>query len=174
MNTQYLRGARVQLSPFKKKHFTRIYISWLNDQKVVKFSEQRHQRHTKKSCITYIKRKNSKLFAIELHNSLHIGNISVHKNTANKTADIGILIGEKKEWGKGYGTEALGLVLKMLLQDRAIRKITAGSMAENKSMIKIAHACGMHVEAIVPKFFLWKKKEIDLVLMAKYNARFKK
>ena len=77
----------------------------------------------------------------------------------NGTADLGILIGERKECGKGYGGEALGLVLKMLLQDATIRKITAGAMSENKGMIKLACGCGMKIEAVIPKYFFGTERK---------------
>ena len=86
--------SNLKILPFEKKHFTKRYISWLNDKDVVKFSEQRHQKHTRKTCQSYIKslKKNrGKLFAIELLNRRHIGNISVHRNIKNSTAEIGIL-----------------------------------------------------------------------------------
>lgn len=91
----------------------------------------------------------------------------------NGTADLGILIGEKKEWGKGYGGEAFGLVLKVLLQDATIRKITAGAMSANKGMINLACGCGMKIEAVIPKYFYWNGMEVDLVCMAKYNRSFR-
>lgn len=169
--------SNLKILPFGKKHFTKRYISWLNDKDVVEFSEQRHQKHTRKTCQSYIKslKKNKgKLYAIELRNHCHIGNISVHRNIENGTAEIGILIGEKKEWGKGYGGEALSLILKMLLQDATIRKITAGAMSENKGMIKLACGSGMKIEAVIPKYFYWNQRQINLVYMAKYNPKFKK
>jgi RimJ/RimL family protein N-acetyltransferase len=173
----HLNGHFVRVLPFVQKHFTRRYISWLNDAEVVRFSEQRHQKHTNKTCQKYIKSfRNTKnqLLAIELkENHHHIGNISILRNMKNGTADLGILIGERKEWGKGYGGEAFGLVLKMLLQDATIRKITAGAMSENKGMIKLACGSGMKIEAVIPKYFYWNRREVDLVYMAKYNRSFR-
>lgn len=162
--------------PFKRNHFHGRYISWLNDPDIVRFSEQRHEKHTRKSCQKYIKtftKTKNQLLAIEVNkNRFHIGNISITRNPNNASADIGILIGEKNEWGKGYGSEAVGLALKKLLQDSTIRKITIGAMAENKAMIKLARNCGMKNEARISKYFLWNGKEVDLVTMVKYNPKF--
>lgn len=177
MKDSYLNGHSVRVLPFTQKHFTQRYISWLNDPEVVRFSEQRHQKHTKKTCQKYItsfKNTKNKLLAIELKDSHHhIGNISILRNMQNRVADIHILIGEKKEWGKGYGGEAFELVLKMLLQDANIRKISAGAMSENKGMIKLACSCEMKVEAVIPKYFYWNGKEVDLVCMAKYSQSYR-
>ena len=130
---KHLKGRFVRVVSFERKHLTKRYISWLNDQEIVRFSEQRHQKHTYKTCQQYIKclqKTGNQLLAIEIKDKpYHIGNISILRNKKNSSADLGILIGEKKEWGKGYGGEAFGLVLKMLLQDTGIRKITAGTMS---------------------------------------------
>mgnify|MGYP006139229499 CR=1 FL=1 len=36
----------VTVTNFTRRHLTSNYISWLNDQELVKYSEQRHLNHT--------------------------------------------------------------------------------------------------------------------------------
>jgi RimJ/RimL family protein N-acetyltransferase len=43
----------------------------------------------------------------------HIGNIGlIEINRRTRSAEVGIMIGEKSEWNKGYGTEAMELMLQ--------------------------------------------------------------
>ena len=46
----------IKLKKFNKTYITPQYISWLNDKKLMQFSEQRHYNHNKKTCLNYLKK----------------------------------------------------------------------------------------------------------------------
>src|SRR5207244_3399093 len=49
-----------------------------------------------------------KVFAIETLNEELIGSVGLHNiNWVERKAELGIMIGEKEFWGKGYGSEAV-------------------------------------------------------------------
>ncbi|MFA5629684.1 MAG: GNAT family N-acetyltransferase [Dehalococcoidales bacterium] len=51
-------------------------------------------------------------FSIETHNGEHIGNCAYYNvNRFRREAEIGILIGNRDYWDKGYGKEALVLLI---------------------------------------------------------------
>jgi len=55
-------------------------------------------------------------FAIEDENGHHIGNIMYYNlDTARREAEIGISIGEREYWSRGYGTDALSAMASLLL-----------------------------------------------------------
>jgi RimJ/RimL family protein N-acetyltransferase len=64
-------------------------------------------------------------------------------NLPNRRVDMGILIGRKSLWGRGYGQEAWGAALDYLLHDSRIDRVTGGCHVENKKMIQIMEAVGM-------------------------------
>lgn len=138
---------RLMLTPFTEKELTSLYISWLNNPKVVKYSELRHTQHTMESCKKYyesFKNTPHQFWAIKIKkNESHIGNITVHTDVNNKVADIGILIGETTIWGQGYGLESWKAMCTELKKKDAIRKITAGTLSINFGMIKIMQHSGM-------------------------------
>ena len=45
---------KIKLVKFNKKFLTKRYISWLNDKKLMRFSEQRFKKHTLNSCKKYL------------------------------------------------------------------------------------------------------------------------
>ena len=49
-----MRGGNVILRPFTACDIDEVYISWLNDSDVVRFSNQRFQVHDKRSCLRYL------------------------------------------------------------------------------------------------------------------------
>ncbi len=51
--------------------------------------------------------------AIDLPEPTHIGNVGVHHlDWRHRQCEIGIVIGEKQHWGKGYGPAAFALLLE--------------------------------------------------------------
>jgi RimJ/RimL family protein N-acetyltransferase len=169
-----LTTQRCRIEPFTRARLSERYVGWLNDPDVVRFSEQRHRRHTLISCEQY-----ANSFADSPHyfwaiiandDALgHIGNINAYVDEPNGTADVGILIGEKSVWGKGYGAEAWSAVCRFLLADRRLRKVTAGTTANNLGMLGIMKRCGMQEDGRRRKQIVIEGQSVDLV----YGAIFR-
>jgi len=145
---QEIRTERLRLVPFGEEFLTPRYVDWLNDPQVVRFSRQRHSVHTLESCRRYWQSFHgtpNRLWAIvEAAEGLgHIGNLSASIDPRDEVADLGILIGERGAWGRGYGAEAWKAVCRHLFEGQGVRKITAGTYATNLAMLGIMRAAGM-------------------------------
>lgn len=162
--TTNLVTARLKLTPLFPDDVDDRYVGWLNDPAVVRYSEQRHRRHTIESCrdfVASIDHTHSHLWAISVEGR-HIGNISAYRDRYNGTAEVGMLIGETAVWGSGYGREAWGAVCDWLLAGKS-RMVTAGTMAENKAMIRIFKSTGMIINGYRPGYFLLDGKPVDMI-----------
>jgi [ribosomal protein S5]-alanine N-acetyltransferase len=168
---------RLRLEPFGLVHLTARYVSWLNDPDVVRFSEQRHHRHSLESCRAYVAsvaESTGYLWAIVAKDTTlgHIGNISAVLDPANALADVAILLGERMVWGRGFGGEAWTAVCRFLL-DSGVRKVAAGTLALNHGMLRIMTRAGMHEDGRRVRHYLVNGVATDLVHMALFsdNAR---
>lgn len=178
MKAPILETDRLRLEPLGEALLTKTYVGWLNDPEVVRYSEQRHHRHTLESCRAFVAgfdRGPDCLWAIREKAPAadgsplrHIGNISIEVDEPNRVADIRILIGEKDAWGKGLGAEAWIAVMDHLFGERGMRKITAGTMAENLGMLKIMEKAGMREDGRRRGQCLLDGRPVDMV----YTARF--
>ena len=65
-----------------------------------------------------------------------------------KSAEIGIGIGEPALWSKGLGREALGLLVKHLVDDKGAHRINLHVLAYNDRAIASYRAAGFDVEGI--------------------------
>jgi [ribosomal protein S5]-alanine N-acetyltransferase len=168
--TVEIKSDRLIVCSFQKNLITDRYIRWLNDKQVVKYSEQRHRHHTRTSCTKYyesFKGTNNLFLSIILKEGLsHIGNVTVTLDQYNGIADIAIMIGEKKVWGKGLGKEAWSLTLEYLMGRKDVRKITAGTMSVNVPMLSIMKASGMMEEGVKEAQFILDGHEVDLVFFS--------
>jgi RimJ/RimL family protein N-acetyltransferase len=159
--------------PFEERHLTARYVAWLNEPEVVRYSEQRHHRHTLESCKVYFESFRGAadhFLAIEADDVHlgHIGNIGVSVDLPNRVADVSILVGEKRAWGTGLATVAWYGVLTELFQAQQIRKVTAGTMAVNESMLRLMSRSGMHIECVKSRQFILDGQEIDLVMASAF------
>ena len=161
---------KIKLVKFRRQHITPQYIGWLNDSELVQYSEQRHHKHTYETCLEYYKSfiGSPNLFyaVIDAESNEHVGNINAIIDTYNSVADIGILIAKGNH---GYGFVAWSKMIEILFNEKKARKITAGTMAMNDSMIKIFKKSKMQKEYVKKRHFLCDKKEVDLLGYCIYN-----
>ncbi len=165
---------RLEIVPFSEDFISERYLSWLHDKEVVKFSDQRFRDHTLESCSAYLasfKDSPHLFWAIceKKANYGHIGNMNAYIDMNHFTADIGILLGEKKIWEHGYGTEAWTGVCRFLFSELNIRKITAGTLEVNNGMINVMKRSGMVEDGRRSKQCLFEGLEVDMVYYAIYN-----
>src|SRR5260370_22360467 len=108
-------GERIFLEPLNPENFSSDYASWMQNQEVLRYLTGRTKAYSHQELKDYIIKMNESdanyFFGIFLkRGNLHIGNIKIGSiDPMHQFADIGLLIGNKNEWGKGYATEAISL-----------------------------------------------------------------
>jgi [ribosomal protein S5]-alanine N-acetyltransferase len=145
-------------------------VAWLRDPDVVRFSEQRHKNHTLSTQLRYISSFIGRIWAIYLiKDDVHIGNLTAAHDAHNNIADVGILIGEKAYWGKGYGHEAWNAACNWLIarDGGGIRKLEAGCMKENTAMLKIIRKSRFVQEGERPHHFLLNDVPVSAMLFGR-------
>ena len=161
---------RTKFVPFDDRFLTDTYVSWLNDPRVVRFSEQRHRHHTRETCRAYWKSFEGSphhFWAVVLRDDgRHIGNVTATVDLANRVGEISIMLGETDLWGHGYGAEAWKAACQFLLHKAGMRKVEAGTMATNAGMLGIMRKAGMVEEGRRLRHFLWEGQTVDLVQVA--------
>ncbi|WP_255011921.1 GNAT family N-acetyltransferase [Cyanobium sp. Cruz-8D1] len=163
---------RLRLRPFHSADINATYLSWLNDLEVTRFSNQRFIEHTADSCAVYLshfERSGNNFLLIEkTQDQRPIGTATVYRKSQHGTAEIGLLIGERRCWGQGYGREAWQAVLEALLAEEGMRKVTGGTAHPNRAMVRIMEQSGMELESVRVDQELIEGNLVDLL----YYARF--
>ncbi len=165
-------GNMVCLRAFQKSDISDTYVSWLNDAEVVKYSNQRFLNHTIESCHDYLESfvdTNNIYMAIEDKVSKELyGSITAYIQTNHGSADIGLMIGNKKSWGGGIGFEAWTLMMNFLFKQRGMRKVTGGTLKVNAGMIRIMEKSMMTHEATKKNQELFENKPVDILYFCKF------
>lgn len=165
---------RLTIEPFGEQHLTEHYVSWLNDPRVVEFSDQRFERHTVEDCRRYWEsfRTSPHFFwAILLRDAVggHVGTMTAYVEERHSVADLGILIGNARAWGKGYATEAWSAICDYLFRRTGLRKVSAGTIEPNTGMIRVMEKAGMIEDGKRLRQLLWNGREVDVVHRALFR-----
>ena len=92
--------------------------------------------------------RTGQLFAIE-HEGRAIGQANYRDwQPKGKSAEVGIGIGEPALWSKGLGREALGLLVRHLIDDLGAHRVNLHVLAYNDRAISAYRAAGFDVEGI--------------------------
>jgi RimJ/RimL family protein N-acetyltransferase len=82
-------------------------------------------------------------FAIETLDGKHIGNCMYYNlNKYKQEAEIGISIGDRAYWDKGYGTDAVTVLVNYLFEEMKLRRIYLHTLEENIRAQKCFGKCG--------------------------------
>jgi len=166
MEHKTIETEKILIRPFLKSDITQRYVSWLNNKKLLIFSENRHNSYTLDSALEYFNLFNFSKdywYAIILKSSgAHVGNINAIMDSPNSVADLGILLGDDSS-PKGTGTEAWFLFIYFLLKTQSVRRVCAGTMCKNKAMLKVFKKTGMIEDGIWKDYFQVEDKFSDYV-----------
>ena len=107
-------------------------------------------------------------FAIEdLETGKYIGGCSINEcNLKNRNCTIGIMIGDKEYWGKGYGSDALKVLIKFIFEEVNMKKIKLGVFSFNNRAIACYKKVGFKEEGILKNELYRSGKYYDIVQMA--------
>ncbi|UCC69448.1 MAG: GNAT family N-acetyltransferase [Armatimonadota bacterium] len=160
--------AHVRLRPHTEADLPH-YVEWLNDPEVTQFTQVESGAVTLDGEREWLARvsapdSTTRNWAIEV-NGRHIGNCALHLDGGGLTAGFGIIIGDKTEWGKGYGSAALRQVLRIGFEEMGLHRIHLIALAANTRGIKCDEKCGFRHEGVRRRHHLKREKWCDVVCM---------
>jgi len=88
--------------------------------------------------------------------------------------EMGILILEGQNWGKGIGTRALRLWMSHIFNSLPVQRVGLTTWSGNKRMIRVAEKVGMKMEARIRKVRLYEGQYYDSIRMGILREEWKK
>jgi [ribosomal protein S5]-alanine N-acetyltransferase len=124
-----MAGERVRLEP-PRIEYAPAYIRWFADRVVTRYLVVRHPTSLKRQeeWIERMARSaDDVLWAmVRAADGGLIGNLGLHRiGWRNRHAEMGYVIGEPEQWGKGYATEAVKLATAYAFLELGLQKSSA-------------------------------------------------
>ena len=178
-----LIGRHIVLREFSKDHLNDPnYFKWLRDQEVVVtiYKMEYLMPLSFDAIVSYVE---------SLWNSGHDCFFAIHEKDTGKfvgtqrighidwrtgVGDIGILIGDRSCWGKGYATDAIRTACSYAFETLSIRKLTGGTPAANEAMCRCFRRLGFSEEGRLRKNLLIRGRYDDHVLYGLFKEEFQK
>ena len=165
-----LQGERVRLRPPAETDLL-AFVRWLNDPEVrywlsmadgpdLTLESEREWFDEMRADPAQV------VWSIETEEGKAIGNLGLHAiDEAHGRGTLGIFIGEKEHWGRGYGTEAIRQVLRYAFSELGLRRIALGTDEDNLRAIRCYEKCGFVREGLQRAFRLRGGEPVNAVVM---------
>lgn len=170
-----LVGERIYLSPRNSEDFE-IFTNWLNDFEISDYLGRSANVVTLDAERKYLEENinpQASFVIVTLDEDKMIGTVSLEKiNSTSKSAVLGIFIGDKDYLSKGYGTEAIKLILDYGFNYLNLHSISLHVLSCNARAIKCYKKCGFKQTGIIRENKYVNGKYYDTVCMDILKSEF--
>jgi len=171
-----LVGERIYLSP-RNVEDVEVFTEWMNDFNVTDYIGRSHQTmtlHEEKAFLEKVDRNKSVFIIVDLQTDKVIGTVGLHDiDHIYRTATLGIFIGDEAYRSKGYGTEAIQLILDFGFNYLNLNNIDLALMEFNERALKCYKKCGFKEIGRRRKCKFINGKYYDSILMDILSEEFK-
>lgn len=180
-----IEGKAIYLRKFEPIHLNDPnYFNWLKDVDVMKYigREEYLNDISFEEVEDYVNKiwedRYSVFFAVhDKKTNNFIGTTKINYvnelGFSTKTADIGIMIGDKSFWGKGIAKDVLYTISCYCFEILNLRKLTAGALDANIAVIKAFDRIGYKREALMREKIIIQNKYYDQILFGCFNNELK-
>lgn len=165
----------LQLKRIEEKHLETI-LEWYLD---VDFLHMYDYAEPKTKTIKELRElylntdESYELFGVFVEDKL-IGISELYKISAkNKCAEVSIGLGDRSEWGKGYGKKAIKLTLSYGFNELKLNRIELEVIGYNKGAIALYESLGFKKEGTKRNRVKWEDKYYDLYLYGMLKNEYK-
>lgn len=169
-----LVGENVYLSPMNPDDYE-IYTKWLNDANITKYlSIHNHMVSLfgEKEYIEKMSKEDAHFSIIKCENDELMGSIAFDiVDYKNGCATLGIFIGNEENLSKGYGSEAIKLLLDFGFNELRLHNVMLTVHADNPRAIKCYEKCGFKEIGRRHECLYRDGKYVDLIYMEIINKK---
>ena len=142
MKKFFFKNKRFILRNFNIKDINEEYQSWFNGKNEnLKFSRHYNKKYNidvlTDNLKNFLNSKDIFLGIFDIKNEELIGTITVYIDIKDKSGNLGIFIGNKNFFSKGYALESCQIVIKFLFKEKIVNSIVSGARNENIKMINL-------------------------------------
>jgi RimJ/RimL family protein N-acetyltransferase len=173
MNNDIFRGKLVRLSAENPEIYAEHFSRWWHDSEYGRLLDMAPaQLHSPKRIKEWLEKELEKdpqqmwLFGIRvLEDEKLIGFVDLSHPTPHGDTFVGIGIGEREYWGKGYGTEAMKLVLRFAFVELGLHRVSLDVFDYNPRGVKSYEKAGFRFEGRVREMLLRDGQRSDVLFM---------
>jgi len=167
----FLIGKNCYLRGLEETDLRENYFQWFNDQEITRFMRHGSFPNSEIKAKEFFLRISSSendivLAIICIEDSKHIGNLGLHNiNWLYRTAELGIIIGEKEYHGKSLAKEAMRLLLNHAFYRLNLHRVYLITDSNNKCAINAFEKSGFIKEGLLRQDCFRNGRYVDSIFM---------
>ncbi len=172
MNTELLKGSLVRLGAFDPEIAADLFVRWGADSEYQRLLDwDPALRFSKKSNRDWLEKHMDKYFEHAflirtLEDDRPIGEIGLSIVCWNwRDAYVGIGLGERSHWGKGYGTDAMRVILRYAFMELDLHRVSLDVFEYNLRAVRSYEKCGFVVEGRARALLQREGRRWDVIYM---------
>jgi [ribosomal protein S5]-alanine N-acetyltransferase len=175
---QVYKGERIFIREISEEDITDRVMGWFENEKQMKFYTNAGTKIKKENLLDSIRNGKEKgdVFTFgafdnasaELFGTIKIGPI----NKVHKTADLAILIGDRRFLGVGLAEDMIQLGTKVAFEEFDLRKLAGGTYQSNLASLMVYRAAGSIIEGRLKGHYFVDGKNEDRILLATFNPKY--
>jgi RimJ/RimL family protein N-acetyltransferase len=163
------RGAFVALAPLSAEDMP-VLFEWINDRAQVLLSAPYRPVSDSQHAAWFEairQRQDTVIFGIRsLETGALLGSCQLHGiHPVHRSAELQIRLGVPAERGKGYGTEAVRLLLDVAFRDLNLHRVSAHVFSGNATALRVYEKAGFVREGLLRKAAHIDGEYVDVVVM---------
>lgn len=178
-----LRGETTHLRAIERSDLERN-LRWVNDREVTEhlllrypMSEERERAWLESVVTRTPSLEGGSQFAIEIaagdHTGTHIGNCGLEPaGPLDRSAELGIMLGAKEHWGRGYGFDAIRTLITFGFRGLNLRRIWLRVDSDHPRAIALYERLGFRGEGVLREADWRRGHPVDILVMAILRAEF--
>lgn len=164
-----IQGRLVRLRAREPADLDRAY-QWINDYDVARFLILRYPQSREQEDAWLRNTPLAGFFqlplAIDTLDGLHIGNIDLRDvQPENRTAEIGVMIGDKRYWSRGYGSDAVRTLARFAFRVMNLQRVHLRTYEYNERGQAAFKKAGFQEEGRLRRHIYMEGRYWDVVLM---------
>ncbi len=178
MKAPILESERLIYKPLSLSHLSQNYVDWMNDYEVNKYMTIRgdYTIEILKSFLQQVEKDEKLFWAVHIKSTnKHIGNIKIDNIIERDgLGTLGIMMGDKTEWGKGYAKETSIAIINYCFNELNIRKMLLGVVEDNINAYKLYESLGFLKEGFYKDHGFYDGAYRNTISMSLFNKNYKK
>ncbi len=169
------KGELVRLSAFDPEEIAKAYVNWTRDSELQRLvGSEVSALRSAKSEINFFEKlvkedtPAAHFFSIrKLDDNRLLGdiNLDVINDWGSRDSFVGLGIGDRNDWGKGYGTDAMKIMLRFAFTELNLRRVTLTVFEYNPRAIRSYEKIGFQIEGRLRGALLRDGKRWDVHYM---------
>jgi len=165
-----MNGILVRLRAYEKSDADALY-RWFSDEEVTRWlgppNFPSRAQQEKFIELAQASGEDAKYFAIETLEGKLVGDTGIRNiDWKSRKAEFFITIGEKQLWDKGFGTDALRIVIRLAFDKMNLNRLWLTVLADNPRAVRCYEKCGFVREGLLRQESFVNRKYRDVFMMA--------